>query len=314
MKYGIDCIVVGYDGFDRKEPIPAYAVALARVHQARLVVVHVTYEPPHSIWLPRDFAGQELHAELMAERLEQLHGVVEPLRRTGIDVRAIVRSGTPHIEIIREAISSKADLVVVADEPLEGGRGFGTVTSKLLRLCPVPILAKRAIDKVKHQHILAAVDLAHSTTDVEACVNRRVVELAATLATHAGSQLTLFHAWSLWGEKLMRGRGRSSAEMLDSALSEIEARRETDLELLLTKVRLSFVELDIAMLLQKGDVRRLLPQLVDERNVDLVVMGTVSRGGLPGLLIGNTAEKLINSLSCSVLAVKPDSFVSPIKA
>jgi universal stress protein E len=112
----------------------------------------------------------------------------------------------------------------------------------------------------------------------------------------------------------MRGRGRSSAEMLDSALSEIEARRETDLELLLTKVRLSFVELDIAMLLQKGDVRRLLPQLVDERNVDLVVMGTVSRGGLPGLLIGNTAEKLINSLSCSVLAVKPDSFVSPIKA
>jgi nucleotide-binding universal stress UspA family protein len=41
-------------------------------------------------------------------------------------------------------------------------------------------------------------------------------------------------------------------------------------------------------------------------------MGTVVRTGIPGLLIGNTAETVFHHVRCSVLAVKPDSFVSPV--
>jgi len=41
-------------------------------------------------------------------------------------------------------------------------------------------------------------------------------------------------------------------------------------------------------------------------------MGTVARTGLPGLLIGNTAEKILNRVTASVLAVKPEGFVSPL--
>ncbi len=47
--------------------------------------------------------------------------------------------------------------------------------------------------------------------------------------------------------------------------------------------------------------------------IDLVVMGTVARGGLAGLLIGNAAERMLRKLPCSVLAVKPDGFVSPVR-
>ena len=46
--------------------------------------------------------------------------------------------------------------------------------------------------------------------------------------------------------------------------------------------------------------------------MDLVVMGTVSRTGIPGLLIGDTAEVILNNLECSVLAVKPTGFVTPV--
>jgi universal stress protein E len=45
---------------------------------------------------------------------------------------------------------------------------------------------------------------------------------------------------------------------------------------------------------------------------DVVVMGTVARTGLSGVFIGNTAENIINSLACPVLAVKPDGFISPL--
>jgi nucleotide-binding universal stress UspA family protein len=50
-----------------------------------------------------------------------------------------------------------------------------------------------------------------------------------------------------------------------------------------------------------------------EHEIDLVVMGTVARSGLSGILIGNTAEKVLGKVRCAVLAIKPAGFVSPIQ-
>ncbi len=40
-------------------------------------------------------------------------------------------------------------------------------------------------------------------------------------------------------------------------------------------------------------------------------MGTVGRGGIPGLSIGNTAEAILDQLQCSVLAMKAPGFKTP---
>ncbi|MCK4302705.1 MAG: universal stress protein [Candidatus Eisenbacteria sp.] len=53
-------------------------------------------------------------------------------------------------------------------------------------------------------------------------------------------------------------------------------------------------------------------QLARDRYFDLIVTGTVCRTGLPGFLIGNTAETILAQVDCSVLTVKPDGFASPI--
>jgi len=42
-------------------------------------------------------------------------------------------------------------------------------------------------------------------------------------------------------------------------------------------------------------------------------MGTVARTGVPGFITGNTAESILNQLECSVLAIKPAGFVTPIE-
>ena len=44
-----------------------------------------------------------------------------------------------------------------------------------------------------------------------------------------------------------------------------------------------------------------------------MVMGTVCRTGVAGFFIGNTAENVLHQVNCSVLAVKPQGFVSPVK-
>jgi nucleotide-binding universal stress UspA family protein len=56
-----------------------------------------------------------------------------------------------------------------------------------------------------------------------------------------------------------------------------------------------------------------IPDFAMEEQIDLIVMGTVGRSGISGLFIGNTAEKVLQKVDCSVLAVKPEGFVSPVK-
>lgn len=51
---------------------------------------------------------------------------------------------------------------------------------------------------------------------------------------------------------------------------------------------------------------------VEQHDIDLLVMGTVARTGIPGLITGNTAERLLPRIPCSVLAVKPPGFQSPV--
>ena len=41
-------------------------------------------------------------------------------------------------------------------------------------------------------------------------------------------------------------------------------------------------------------------------------MGTVSRTDVGGMFIGNTAEIILGRLGCSVLAVKPPNFRTPV--
>ena len=58
--------------------------------------------------------------------------------------------------------------------------------------------------------------------------------------------------------------------------------------------------------LLKGSPSAIIPNLARTLRVDLIVMGTVARTGIPGLIIGNTAESILRDIDCSLLAVKPE--------
>jgi nucleotide-binding universal stress UspA family protein len=53
-------------------------------------------------------------------------------------------------------------------------------------------------------------------------------------------------------------------------------------------------------------------KFIDDHQIDLLLMGTVARGGLEGASIGNTSERLVTQVPCSMLVVKPADFKSPI--
>ena len=61
-----------------------------------------------------------------------------------------------------------------------------------------------------------------------------------------------------------------------------------------------------------GERRELDPEMLVIADSE-AVMGTLSRSGVDGLLIGNTAERILRRLECSVLAVKPEGFRTPLR-
>ena len=60
-----------------------------------------------------------------------------------------------------------------------------------------------------------------------------------------------------------------------------------------------------------GSPDHAIGDFVTANEVDVLVIGTHGRRGLEGLLLGNTAERILPSIHASLLAVKPDGFVSP---
>ena len=63
-------------------------------------------------------------------------------------------------------------------------------------------------------------------------------------------------------------------------------------------------------------VREGLPEdvieaVAEEIDAELVILGTVGRTGLSAVLIGNTAEHVIDRLNCDLLALKPVGYESP---
>jgi nucleotide-binding universal stress UspA family protein len=64
----------------------------------------------------------------------------------------------------------------------------------------------------------------------------------------------------------------------------------------------------------RGSPASLICRLAQNRQIDLIVMGTAYRPGATQCVLGNTAETIAHQVGCSVLSVKPDGFVSPVTA
>ncbi len=63
----------------------------------------------------------------------------------------------------------------------------------------------------------------------------------------------------------------------------------------------------------EGEPSDSIPELVATKSIDLLVMGTVCRTGIPGFIIGNTAEEVLSQINCSVLTLKPEGFITPVE-
>jgi len=285
------------------------ATELARRNGARLTLVAVVEElPPWSALLARGRSRVDLQQALIDQRRSDLERLAAELGE-GLEVRVEVLVGTGFVEVVRLVLRDGHDLVIRRAEG-KGATPFGSTDLHLVRKCPVPVWIDQPGGRTRYRRVLAAVDPRPDEPTREG-LDRAVLELAGGLASSYGAELHVLHAWTLPGEAALNGPFMNVPPEEVAALGKAERRRR-DRELQALLQRHLPAAHDYRVHLLKGPASRVIPEFVRRHRMDMVVMGTVGRTGLPGFIIGNTAENVINHVSCSLLAVKPAGFVSPI--
>ena len=228
---------------------------------------------------------------------------------THVEPDVEVRTGVDFVEVIKQVYEGEHDLLLVGSYPRskESARLDPTL-AHLLRKAPVPVWV---VDE-SHRDGDVLVAIGPEFEPESRVLNRTLVELGSSLARRLESQLHLTHSWSVVGESLLLGsRVPISQDDVDKLLGDTEAVATKMIEELKSEVPLAN---NAEVHLLHGKPEQKLVDLTQRLQPGVVVMGTLARKGIAGLIVGNTAEKVLSTIDASLMAVKPPWFVSPVPA
>ena len=297
----------------------ARAVSLAEQNQADLTLISILERPRLGPFFAHG-RDAEIESRLRAHeqgRIESLLEAVAP----GTVIPNDVRFGSPFLEVIRDVLRNGRDLVIKqAEDPRLSRLLFGGTDLHLLRKCPCPVWILRPDEQPRYRRVVAAIDFdPWDTEDPGGNLNDQILDLAAGVALADLAELHLVHAWEPVADSIVRVFGSDlSGEEISRGAEEERAGHQAQLDREAAQLaqRLGSESggyLAPQIHLRQGNPRQVIPQLVEQLDADLVVMGTLSRSGIPGFLIGNTAEAILDSLGCSVVTLKPAGFESPVQ-
>lgn len=294
------------------------AAHIAAVNDAALTVVAVVPQARSQVVLSRPALDLGKVEDLLAEdRQRQLEEAVENLGTSEVDAKIVVLRGQPLESLVDYVAEHRVDYLLKAPSPGDGLREqlFGGIDKRLMRAAPCTVGIGPERRPGGPRRAIAAVDMDEGD-ELKAALNRRILDAAHMVWSVEGFEIYIIHAWDLYGYSILaHGRGRIPPEKLKSALDQEQARRREWLDALIDDFRESLDPEQAAgfkptPLLVRGDPVRVIPQKARELEADAVGLGTASRKGLGGLMIGNTAEEILNRVDCAVVALKPEGFES----
>ena len=278
------------------------AASLARASGARIELFH-------ALDLPASSGDTPSRASDPGRRLERLaHSpILAGLRVTS----QVERDYPPHEAIVRRAISTRADLVIATvRHHAVGSRLLLRNTDwELIRQCPCPLLLAKSARAYETPLILAAVDPFHAHAK-PANLDAALLTIGASVARTLKGSLHAFHSYMPLVNLMPVPMTPAMPVGLPPEVEDVHG----------AQIARAFAQLTESAgipraqrHLRMGAVPMQLEAVVRQLGIQLVVMGALSRSGLRRIFIGNTAERVLDSLSCDVLVVKPRGFKTTVK-
>jgi universal stress protein E len=288
----------------RRNPVIERAALIAAASGAKLELFHDLSSP---VYVDTVMGANSTLASLTrasrAEALARLEALAAPLRATGLAVAtAAVWDYPPYEAIVRRAQATGADLIVTSKQGHHRLPALmGYTDWELLRICPVPVLLVKGTQRSGRGTVLAAVDPQHAF-DKPAALDAKILTAAAALAPAYRARVHAVHVLAPWSHAGLGGQA------LSTDLEGMGRRMQRAARAALAQVIASTGVKPARTHLLAGQPDLELPAASRRLRATLVVMGAMSRRGLKRLFPGNTAERLLDKLSCDVLIVKPAHF------
>ena len=274
------------------------AMHRASLDGAAITVVHVMDE----------FLVHELksalsadQATIRAEWLERLKKFVADTE-AGVPVNAEVRIGSPFTELVEACRAYSADLLVMG---AKGSRNephrIGVIAAKCVRKAPVDVLLVREDAQGPFKKIVACVDFSENSA--------KAVQCALHVAQQDGGSLDCLHVYQSALAMSLDYGGFAPSLPATYDPQALESWRK-DLAAFLEPLTRDAGDVTVSQhVTERVNIREAILDHVNEVHATLVVLGTNGKTGLREMLIGTTAEKIVQHAPCSILAVKPDGFV-----
>ena len=247
---------------------------------------------------------QQEDAPTQATR-EMLERCAAQAKAVGVDARIRLARGIPWQEICRHVKSESYDVVIAGTRDL-GRLGrilFGSTGMELLHNCPAPVWLARPGARADRCDILVPSDFSESSSEA--------LRLALEIGRYGRACVHLLHvideplappAWYV----------RVPHEMIEEYLAGRRAEAKKRLHQQLAACGDRTPELGVRVHVVEGSADEEILRAIDDLNASLVVMGTAARSGVSRVVLGNTAERLVSHMRCSLVAVKPPGFECPL--
>jgi universal stress protein E len=275
---------------------------LAHALGAELELFHC---PDVSVFAGNEAEARKLHGAALRETratcLRQLERLAARARKENLKVAVSTTWDYPiHEAVIRRATHIGADLIVANCH--EGRRPapalLRLIDWELIRYSPIPVLLVKNSRAYGRPAILAAVDPSQSFSK-PAALDKEILRLADLLRQKTRGSLNVVHAHVTKLPLVMPALLAAPliAEMGNEDVTE--ARKQLTALLRASKVTPSH------RYLANATPCEAISLVARRTRAAIIVMGSIARSGLKRAFIGNTAERIINDVSCDVLVVKP---------
>jgi universal stress protein E len=289
-------IIVGIDFTPSCRNALREAVRRASLDNSSVTAVHVMDE----------FLAHELktalstdEAGVRADWQVRLKKFVEESDVGGAQVKMEVRIGHPFTELVDACKSHAADLLIMGAKGSKGGTNrIGTIAAKCVRRAPIDVMVVREDAQGPFKHVVACVDFSENSA--------KAVQSALHIAAQDGADLDCLYVYqSALALSLDYG---GYAPPLPAGPDEDALKLwQADLDKFVEPLIRSKGAVKVStMVKERVNIRETLLDHVAETKADMVVLGTRGKTSLRQLLIGTTAEKIVQHAPCSILAVKPD--------
>jgi nucleotide-binding universal stress UspA family protein len=298
------------DGIAGDCPGLVQALRLTEMNGAKLRLAIVTPKLPKEFSTYQDTYETGSRTTLMEAFKDAAReaGMAAPPSVDDINVGSDV-SGLTGTVISKMVLRGDHDLLIRESRRESEGAGYSAIEMELLRKCPSAVWLVRAKTmSAGKPKIAVAID--PQETESQAILLTQSL-LQEPLSSMLDADLHIISSWSASFDDFRTRHfwGKVSEKSIRAFRERRESLHKSAMERTLKSAGLSMGP-NVHQL--EGSPDMTISKFVSDNGVDTVVIGTIGRVGIPGLLMGNTAEKVLRQLDCSLLALKPEGFVSTV--